>query len=148
MEETRALVEMADEELIDTLESLVFGSYGRTTPKERYAVSRAIDIIKNFKYFETGIPNEVLESNEVSTIKSQQETWIRLSDTSKAPVTSNDIFPKFCCGDCGNCHALYISNVVKDSTAKFLCTVYNKELHQQINTDGSIRFPQVYMFKG
>lgn len=81
MEETRALVEMSDDEVIETLQTLVFGSYGRTTPKERYAVSRAIDIIRcNGK------------------VKSVQEQ------------TLSDLYPTMHCaiGTCGGCDELYV----------------------------------------
>lgn len=40
------LDDMTIDDIIEVLQSLVFNSYGRTTPKERYAISRAVDLIK------------------------------------------------------------------------------------------------------
>jgi hypothetical protein len=38
---------MSYEEIIDTLKGLVFGTFDRTTSKEREALSRAIDLLSN-----------------------------------------------------------------------------------------------------
>lgn len=38
---------MSYEEMIDTLKGLVFGTFDRTTSKEREALSRAIDLLSN-----------------------------------------------------------------------------------------------------
>ena len=38
---------MSYEEMIDTLKGLVFGTFDRTTSKERDALSRAIDLLSN-----------------------------------------------------------------------------------------------------
>ena len=38
---------MSYEEMIDTLKGLVFGTFDRTTPKEREALGRAIDLLSN-----------------------------------------------------------------------------------------------------
>lgn len=43
---TYTLDDMTIDDIIEVLQSLVFNSYGRTTPKERYAISRAVDLIK------------------------------------------------------------------------------------------------------
>lgn len=45
-EATYTLDDMTIDDIIEVLQSLVFNSYGRTTPKERYAISRAVDLIK------------------------------------------------------------------------------------------------------
>lgn len=45
-EATYKLDDMTIDDIIEVLQSLVFNSYGRTTPKERYAISRAVDLIK------------------------------------------------------------------------------------------------------
>lgn len=45
-EATYTLDDMTIDDIIEVLQSLVFDSHGRTTPKERYAISRAVDIIK------------------------------------------------------------------------------------------------------
>ena len=42
-------VKMSDEEMIDTLKGLVFGTFDRTSAKEREAISNAITIIERRK---------------------------------------------------------------------------------------------------
>lgn len=42
-----ATSEITYEEMIDTLKGLVFGTFDRTTAKERHAISVAISILEN-----------------------------------------------------------------------------------------------------
>lgn len=38
---------MSKEEIIEVLKGLVFGTFDRTTAKERHALSKAIDLLEN-----------------------------------------------------------------------------------------------------